>query len=385
MNQLNLHMQRINEALGALGLGVQQNMLHQMNQNAHGPGRAQRFKYDQKAFPQLRLSSSAEENADIFRQWETSVRAAIEANGYAWPEVGHAIVAVLNHGESGRLAVFLRPKIAAGEIASVDELMDAMRIRCVGTAYRTKARARLNECIQEANESLQAYSIRFMDLFNHAFTPEERFHNEGMLMDGWIAGIRNERIQLELMQHRPRDYHDALDAAMRYEGIFEAHGHYRNRIRHGGRMQLPKLKQDQNRLPGDNTVRAMDVDAIGNHRSRRDGAKALRKSSKHAGKSSKKPNKERSKASGKKNYRDGKKNLRDVVCHRCKKKGHYRRDCRVKLPAVGCVNPDEEEDPPAADEVDVEEDETEEESSDSSSGSEFEYESGEEDSDEQGN
>lgn len=310
----------IRNALQAIGMEI-----------VRPPPRDRNFKYDSRTFARLRVSTTDDEqNAEAFRTWEVSTKCIIAANGFTWPGVGHAILSSLNDGEAGRISVLLQPMIQNGQIGTLDALMDALRTRIVGQSYQTKARARFNERVQQPKETIPSFHISLQDLWNRAFAPEERLHNEATLTTAFIAGLRNREIQQHLCDNPPENYNDACQRALRKEGICETIEHYQARIRNNGRLNLPKRpQQPQPHLPGDNQVRPMEIGNVNRGR----GYPVTPKSNKpkFVQKNNKKSQNSKPHVQKQNHAKNGKRPpSANVKCYGCGKKGHIKKNCRVR-------------------------------------------------------
>lgn len=324
----------VRNALAALGIQIMA-----------PPPRPQVFKYDSKTFAKLIVSTTDDElNAETFRTWEGSTKCIIAANGFQWPGVGHAILASLNQGEAGRISVLLQPMITNGQIQNLDQLMDALRSRIVGTSYQTKARARFNERVQQPKETIPAFHISLQDLWNRAFSPEERVHNEATLVTAFIAGLRNKDIQRYLSDNPPENYNDACQRALRKEGIEETLDHYQNRIKNNGRLNLPKKQYTaQGHLQGDNQVRPMEIGNV--NRGRGYPVTPKGNKPKYVQKNGKKGQNSKAQNQRQNQPKNGKKaSSSSIKCYGCGKKGHIKKNCRVRnVHALDTGNPEDED------------------------------------------
>ena len=219
--------------------------------------------------------------------------------------------------------------------------MDALRTRIVGQSYQTKARARFNERIQQPKETIPAFHISLQDLWNRAFSPEERAHNQQTLVTAFIAGLRNREIQQYLCDNPPENYDDACQRALRKEGIEETINHYQNRIRNNGRLNLPKRpQQPQPQLPGDNQVRPMEIGNV--NRGRGYPVTPKGNKPKYVQKNGKKSHNSNSKSQKQNQSKNGKRpSSSSIKCYGCGKKGHIKKNCRVRpVAALGNGSPE---------------------------------------------
>ena len=297
------------------------------------PRPAQRFKYDSKTFPRLRIVPGDDEvNAEAFSAWEMAVRATVIANGFPWPEYGYGIVATLNDGEAGKVAAMIRPLLEGGQVQTLDQLMETIRSKVVCTSYQAKAMAKFQKRIQNPKETIPGFHLGLQDLFNRAYPADQRIHNEPQLITQFIAGIRNREIQKALTHPRPQNYNDACTRALEEEGILETIDHYQTRIRNNGRADI---KRDRH-LPGDDKVRPMEMGNVNRARGYPTAPKAKAKHSSHPQKGGKNKRPNSKSAPAKQHIK------KSIKCYNCGKKGHVRKNCRVR--SVNCLENGTEKD-----------------------------------------
>ena len=233
--------------------------------NAGPAGPRRPPKIDQNTFPRLKLSPGQDEaNAEAFRNWETSVRSRIEANGLQWPQTGTGIIGILNEGGAGKYIANLYKRLhhaehrPDGDIRNLDQLLETLRRKIVGHCYREKARARFDSKVQGDHEDLISYHGDFERLHGDAF--EEPAAQQAVLIDHFIAGIRNKEIMKHLIRHRPANYADALTQAMEQEGYVERFQLNQARIKNGGHLPKSYGAGPKGRPANRGGVEAMEVD-----------------------------------------------------------------------------------------------------------------------------
>ena len=169
-----------------------------------------------------------------FETWEQRVRLVCGAQGYPYNEnLIQAILALFK----GRAALMVRSLgHDAGELDTLDVLLERLRHIFVSPSYRDKARSAFYGRTQLKGESLIAFWATLRSLYERAFNAADQ--NERILVKQFIASISNKEIMRELLLNNDEDatYQNILDEAMRIEGTLEILQLNQERLARGGQL-----------------------------------------------------------------------------------------------------------------------------------------------------
>ena len=318
LNTLGMALGRVadnNEAMRVL-LAQQQHQQQQQQQQPPQPQpqAAPEPKIDSKTFPELKLTGSEAEKMSQFIAWDKGVRntlIAIDAmNRLPVQRVAHAILASFRD-EAARQA----SAINGNNYANIDDLLDALQTLFCGAAIRQKSYNLFSEAKQESNEDLNTYWTRLQSLWLRAF--EEADRSEAQLIRTFVGGLRNQKLVEKLITRDaglPQNYVQLREVALQIAGQLET-------------VELMRAgkKPNWNPAAGGGGIRGgpvpMEVGAAG---------RVPRGNGGNAG--------GRRGAVATVNPGGTQPRLEKDQCRRCKKKGHWAKDCPNRdKPARGFV------------------------------------------------
>lgn len=229
--------------------------------------------------------------ASTFDDWSFRVNMALMAGNVIPPRSFYLILSALK-GNAVTMAKHLEERIT--RFFTTEEFLKALREIFVSPAHKAISRAKFQSRIQLESENLATYHGLLKTLFRESY--DENQCDESILIDKFVKGLRSKALKRKIMDldvigQYPTTYGDCLTKAMGYQAKYET-------LQFGN---TPGFSRSNNF-----GSEPMEL-----------GAMKFKKQQQKYQKDSKEFL--------------GSKDSKEMVCFKCNKKGHIKKDCKIKF------------------------------------------------------
>lgn len=237
-----------------------------------------------------------------FREWQFGCRMRLKAQDIVAPQSIYLLLGAL-HGRAFDIAHDLQDRIA--NYPTTDLFLQELELRFSSKDNATRSAFAYNSRVQLPNEEIKVYAGLLADAYRDAFGPNI---DQGSIIKKFITGLRipgvkTAMLQLQVYNAYPKTLEEAVDKAVSLESagvISQLHDSY-NKLLTSSKWNTTMK-----------TNEPMEI-----------GACSLHPNAQHDDKNCKTQRWTRDATKTKE---------KTMICYRCQRTGHMKKDCRVKLP-----------------------------------------------------